>query len=211
MLITNIGEIYILLVGTKVMAHRKHYLVESLYFRMDEWMNEFEWISRMVCSNNIFLLAKTLQSVSKNRNVCIFVISDYHTFTSKNFRVLGLLREKSEFFIPLEIQIELDFHHTNTIIKLLSFKALKWYLNDKIWPMVEEHPQFKRVTAQIFQLYYSIIFFLLWNISNYIIYGGDFVLGWVQSSGGRSLGKFSPVLFGCVDCSEILLCLKLYK
>ena len=44
-----------------------------------------------------------------------FVISEYHTFTSKNFGVSGLLGEKSEFFIPWEIQIELDFHQVSLI------------------------------------------------------------------------------------------------
>ena len=73
------------------------------------------------CLNRNFLLAITLQSISKkNRNVYILVISNYHTFTSKNFRVLGLLREQSEFFIPLETQIGLDFHHNNNQAPLIQ-------------------------------------------------------------------------------------------
>ena len=56
----------------------------------------------------------------------IFVTSNYHTFTSGNFRVLGLLREESDFFIPLEIQIELDFPHNNNQAPLIqSFKDVR--------------------------------------------------------------------------------------
>ena len=50
----------------------------------------------------------------------ILVISDYHTFTSKTSRLLGLLREKSEFFIQLKIQIGLDFHHINNQAPLIQ-------------------------------------------------------------------------------------------
>ena len=45
----------------------------------------------------------------KNRNFCIVIASDYQTIISKNLKVVGLLGEKIDFFLPLRIQIEIDF------------------------------------------------------------------------------------------------------
>ena len=50
----------------------------------------------------------------------------------KHFRVLGLLREKSELFIPLGIQIELDFPHNNNQAPLIQIVKLLLSSNVKL-------------------------------------------------------------------------------
>ena len=70
-------------------------------------------------------LAITLQPTSDNRNVDIFVTTDYHSVISQNLKVVGLLVKNIQFFNPLGIQTEIDFPPTNTRIKLYSCIALK--------------------------------------------------------------------------------------
>ena len=60
-----------------------------------------------------------------------FVNSNNYGIISQNLKIVGLLGEKVAFFIPLGIQIEIDFHHAKTRIKLYSFRALKRYLDVK--------------------------------------------------------------------------------
>ena len=51
--------------------------------------------------------------------------SDYQNFIFQNVKVVGLLGEKFDFFIPLGIQIEIDFHPMYIRINFHSFGALK--------------------------------------------------------------------------------------
>ena len=54
----------------------------------------------------------------------MFINSDYQTFISQNLKVIGLLVETFDFFIPLGIHIEIDFHSTNTRIKVTGLGTL---------------------------------------------------------------------------------------
>ena len=94
------------------------------------WMDEFGWVSRIiVCKSSSSFSHNFTANLWKIGFFCFRVTSDYQSLIFENLKVVGLLGEKLDFYILLGIQIEIDFHPTNTRIKLNSFRTLKWYLN----------------------------------------------------------------------------------
>ena len=76
------------------------------------------------------LLAITLYP-TKLENFCIYLISNNKSFISQNFKVVGLLGGKFDFFSPSGFEIQSDFDYRTSKIKFYSVRALKCYLNEK--------------------------------------------------------------------------------
>ena len=62
-------------------------------------MNEFEWISEFT---NQLIQTITLHQRKKNWNFFVFVINDNQAFVSEIYALIGPLKEKLDFFSPLE-------------------------------------------------------------------------------------------------------------
>ena len=60
-----------------------------------------------------------------------------------------------KFFVPLGIQIEMDFNNAHTRIKLHLFRALKWYLNDENLARDRKTTTIWNFTARNFNPYFS--------------------------------------------------------
>ena len=76
--------------------------------------------------------AISLQSINENQTFSyIFVIRNNQSTVTQNLKTGDLLGEFFFTFIPLGIQIEIDFHYGKTRIKLHSIRASKRYLNNK--------------------------------------------------------------------------------
>ena len=64
-------------------------------------------------------------------NLYIFSISNNKSFISQNFKVVGPLGGKFDFFSLSGFEIQSNFDHKISKIKLYSVRALKHHLNDK--------------------------------------------------------------------------------
>ena len=142
-------EIHIWLVGCKIMQQRYHYFMECLHF----WMNEFGWISSqdyLYVNHHLFLAIISHPTGKKHKFLYLHNqwLSKFHFLKFESCRSLG---RNSQFFIPLRIQIKIDFHPTNTTIMLHSFRTLKWYSIwlTKIQSMVKEQQQTKNLLNRI--------------------------------------------------------------
>ena len=70
-------------------------------------------IKDYLCVNHHFLLAIAL--LVKSKNVYIFITIDYQSFIFQNSKVVGLLGETLDIFIPLVIQIEIFIPQTQEL------------------------------------------------------------------------------------------------
>ena len=77
-------------------------------------MNEFERISEF---NNHVLSAKILHPRKQDWNLFVFEINGNQTFTSQIHRVIGPMRGKLDFFIPLVFEAETEFDHKTSKLK----------------------------------------------------------------------------------------------
>ena len=155
-----------------------------------EWMNLDDYQGLFVCKSSSSFSHQLYSQPVKNRNFYIFVAS----FILQNLKVVGLLWEKFHFFIPLGIQIEIDFHSTNTRLKLHSFMILQWQKSE-VWSKNSNNlkicwPELKAV------LYYKKLYNFMNILSRCIIQivSGKVLIRSIQiTPGGYNICKSSVV------------------
>ena len=94
---------------------------------------------------------------SKPENFCTFTISNNKSLISENLKVVGPFGEKFDVFSLSGFEIQSDFDHKISKIKLYSARALKHHLNEKNLIHVQVTAPISKFNAQSFETYFNLV------------------------------------------------------